>query len=462
VIVFPELNLSGYSNDDLFFQDALLVAVEDNLFELCRLTASLDALLVVGAPLRAEGALFNCALAIHQGQIKCVVPKTYLPNYREFYEKRYFASGALARKGAIKLRDAEVPFGNDIILTAPGLGDFALHVEICEDLWAPIPPSTYAALAGATLLVNLSASNATMGKREYRKLLAASQSGRCIAGYVYCAAGFGESTTDLAWDGHAMIYENGELLAESKSFQHEPSFVVADIDLDRIRQDRARTTSFIDCAQAHRTEILATRRMELNLVPRQAAFRLERRLQRFPFIPDEPEKLAERCAEIYAIQSQGLARRLEAASLKKVVIGISGGVDSAQALLVAVKAFDFLGYPRTGILCIDMPGFATSELFRTNAKRLMASLSVSTGEIDMPARIYLLVMAGCGLALMAFLFGTLYRYTSPGWPRRKGKPNLTRHSNPIFFWLLTVWVGSGALLSAWIVIFAVSWLVHPD
>ena len=382
LIVFPELGLSGYSNDDLFFQDALLDGVEQGIAALCEVTRNLPAVLVVGAPLRVQDTLFNCGLVLKGGKIICVYPKTYLPNYREFYEKRYFSSGLTARQRTVRIGGNEVLFGNDILVDISNVAGLTLHVEICEDVWVPSPPSTRADLAGASVLVNLSASNATIAKNDYRHLLVASQSGRCIAAYVYCAAGFGESTTDLVWDGHAMIYENGDLLAESRRFNREPSVIVADVDLDRLRQDRARMTSFADCADGRRAELQSIRRIDLDLDLPANAGTLERQIDRFPFVPSAPEKLSERCADIYAMQVQSLAKRLNSTNIKRVVIGVSGGADSAQALIVAAKAFDFAGLPRAGILGFDMPGFATSVRTRENANALMRALGVTAEEID--------------------------------------------------------------------------------
>jgi NAD+ synthase (glutamine-hydrolysing) len=380
--VFPELGLSAYSNDDLFFQDALLDGVEQALDSLRQASATLLPILVVGAPLQAEGKLFNCAVAIQGGRILCVVPKTYLPNYREFYEKRYFAPGTEALGPTIRVAGSEVPFGNDILIEAPELPGFVVHIEICEDIWVPLPPSTFAALGGATVLANLSASNVTIGKAEFRRLLAATQSGRCIAAYVYSAAGFGESTTDLAWDGHAMIHENGELLAESERFAAEPGLILADVDLDRLRQDRARTGTFGDCAAEHQGTVKALRRVTAALRLPQTETALQRRIGRFPFVPANPATLNERCAEAYAIQVQGLARRLRATGLGRMVIGISGGLDSAQAAIVCAKAADQLGLPRSHVLAYTMPGFATSERTLSQARNLMATLGFSAGEID--------------------------------------------------------------------------------
>jgi len=261
IVLFPELALSGYSLEDLHQQEALLRSVLDAAAVLVRATGGQAALLVVGAPLRLEGRLLNCAVVLSRGRILGIVPKTYLPNYREFYEKRQFASSRDALEREVTVLGQRVPVGADLLFRCDELPDLALHVEICEDLWAPIPPSTYAALRGATVLANLSASNITVGKTSYRHLLAASQSGRCVAAYLYAAAGQGESTTDLAWDGHGMIYENGELLAESERFRDDSQVIAADLDLDRLVQERMRVTSFVDCATAHAAAIAGLRRV---------------------------------------------------------------------------------------------------------------------------------------------------------------------------------------------------------
>lgn len=380
--VFPELGLSAYSNEDLFFQDALLDQARRSLSELVDESRRLFPVLIVGAPLRFSAKLFNCAVVIHRGVILGVVPKSYLPNYREFYERRQFTPGAGAISTTVELAGTTVPFGADLIFTAEDYPDFALHVEICEDLWVPLPPSAFAALAGATLLTNLSASNITIGKPEYRRLLCASQSGRCIAGYLYSAAGPGESTTDLAWDGHALIYENAELLAEGARYPHEPRCLTADIDLDRLVQERARTNSFNDCANAHRGLLETYRHVGFRLGPPRRVVPLERTIPRFPFVPTDPRTRNERCAEVHTIQVEGLVKRLTATSIQRIVIGISGGLDSTQALLVSAQAMDRLGLPRRNVLAFTMPGFATSETTRANAWRLMQSLGVAAAEID--------------------------------------------------------------------------------
>ena len=380
--LFPELGLSGYSIDDLVQQDALLNGVESAIAELLDKSRTLPAMLVVGAPLRHEGRLFNCALALLRGELLAVVPKTYLPNYREFYEKRQFTAASMAVTDTATVAGQRAPFGNDLILVAGNHPDFSMHIEICEDVWVPLPPSTEAALAGATVLTNLSASDVTIGKADYRRLLCTSQSAKCIAAYVYSAAGYGESTTDLAWDGHAMICENGEVLAESQRFGHGNKLIVADVDLDRVRQERMRTTSFSDCVQLNRERAARFRRVRFELGLPPGPVPLEREVERFPYVPADPATLDARCREVYEIQVQGLARRMEATGIDKLVIGVSGGLDSTQALIVAAKAADRLKLPRTHVLGYTLPGFGTSGRTHANAVRLMRALGISDGEID--------------------------------------------------------------------------------
>ncbi len=382
VVVFPELGLSAYSLQDLFHQQALQTAVEAALAEIVAASRELVPVLVVGAPLLADGRLFNCAVVVARGRVLGVVPKTYLPNYREFYEVRHFAPAAAAGRDALRLLGEEVPFGSELVFAARNLPGFVLHAEICEDLWVPVPPSSRAALAGATVLCNLSASNVTIAKADYRRLLCAAQSGRCLAAYLYAAAGAGESTTDLAWDGHAMIWENGGLLAESERFSGEEQLLVADLDLERLAAERTRQTSFHEAVRAERAALARFRRIDFDLELPAACEGLLRRIERFPYVPSEPEKLDERCAEAYQIQVQGLTQRLSATGIAKVVIGVSGGLDSTQALLVAVKAMDRLGLPRSKVLAYTLPGFATSDRTHANAWRLMRALGVSAAEID--------------------------------------------------------------------------------
>ncbi len=378
----PELGISAYSNEDLFHHDALLDATEAALARLVAESRDLSPALIVGAPLRFEGKLFNCAVTIYRGQALGITPKTYLPNYREFYEKRQFTSGRNAVSREVMFLGEVVPFGADLIFEATNVEDYSLHVEICEDLWAPIPPSSYAALAGATVLANLSASNITIGKADYRRLLCASQSGRCVAAYLFSAAGPGESTTDLAWDGHAIIYENNDLLAESNRFSSEEQIIVADIDLERLAQDRMRMTSFNDAVGCAAERVRQMRRIGFQFQIPDGEISLMRRVERFPYVPSDPAARDARCFEAYNIQVHGLMKRLWSAGIERVVIGVSGGLDSTQALIVAAKTMDRLGLPRQNILGYTMPGFATSHTTLTNAHGLMRALGVTASEID--------------------------------------------------------------------------------
>jgi len=389
VVAFPELGLTGYSCDDLFHQATLLDAAEAAVASLCGASRGLMPVLIVGAPVRAEGGLFNAAIVIHDGSILGVVPKSYLPNYREFYEKRQFRAARHAIRNEVILCGERVPFGVDLLFEArsgsgspPACGTaFTLAVEICEDLWSPIPPGTFAALAGATIIANLSASNATIGKGEYRKLLAASQSGRCLAAYLYAAAGPGESTTDLAWDGHGMIWENSRLLAETPRFTRGGELAVADIDIERLLLERQRVTTFADTAADHKSQ-LNMRRIGFSFAAPESPVPLRRGIERFPFVPGNPADRDRRCEEAYAIQAQGLEQRLCSSGITKIVIGISGGLDSTQALIVAAHTADKLGLPRTNIMAYTMPGFATSDRTLANARELMHVMGVTAGEID--------------------------------------------------------------------------------
>jgi NAD+ synthase (glutamine-hydrolysing) len=382
--LFPELGISAYSNDDLFQQDALLDAVRIALEEICEASRALSGVLLVGAPLRFEGKLFNCALPIHRGRILGIVPKTYLPNYREFYEKRQFASARQAIAREVHFAGQTIPFGNDLVFEAQNLENFSFAAEICEDVWTPIPPSTFQALAGAQILCNLSASNITVGKADYRRDLCASQSGKCIAAYLYSAAGPGESTTDLAWDGHALIYENNEKLAESERFPQDAQLIFADVDLERLAQDRMRLTSFADAARDHAETLRAMRKISFDFTPPRAGSTpsLKREVERFPYIPNDPNLRDERCFEAYNIQVHGLMKRLEFTGIQKIVIGVSGGLDSTHALIVAARTMDRLGLSRENILGYTMPGFATSSGTLQNAHALMQALGISSQELD--------------------------------------------------------------------------------
>ncbi len=382
VVLFPELCLSGYSLDDLHQQDALLQGVLEGLTRLLHITASGSALLIVGAPLRFHSRLYNCAAVISSGRILGIVPKTYIPNYREFYEKRQFASSHDSLSDMVTCLGDEVPFGSNIVFLEQNNPHFCVHSEICEDVWVPIPPSTYAAFHGATILVNLSASNITIGKAGYRRLLAQGQSAKTLSAYLYSGAGSGESTTDLAWDGHALVCENGDLLAESHRFSDNSQLIFADIDLDRLVQERTRMTSFIDCATFHKARVQDIRVVPFSFSPPDQVIRLTRKIERFPFVPIDRTRRDERCYEVYNIQVSGLVQRLRATGIKKVVIGVSGGIDSTHALIVAARAMDRLSLPRKNVLAYTMPGYATSESTRANALQLMNALGVTAEEID--------------------------------------------------------------------------------
>lgn len=381
---FPELGLSAYTCDDLFHQKALLDACEAALAQVVEATADLDIAIVVGAPLRVAHQLFNCAVVAAGGRILGVVPKTYLPNYGEFYEARQFSAADCAIDAQIDLLGQTVPFGAELLFQMEKLPLFQFHVEICEDVWVPIPPSSFAALAGATVLVNLSASNIVVGKSAYRHQLVSQQSARCLSAYMYTSAGRGESSTDLAWDGQALIYENGELLAESERFLNHSHLLFSDVDLERLSRERMRQSTFGQSVRRHQDEVRKFRRVAVPVNPplEDTELPLERRVARFPYVPADPQRRDARCQEVYNIQVQALAQRLSASGMKKVVIGISGGLDSTHALLVCAKAMDALDLPRSNILAVTMPGFATSTRTLQQARRLMAVVGCTASEID--------------------------------------------------------------------------------
>jgi NAD+ synthase (glutamine-hydrolysing) len=384
LVVFPELGLSAYSCEDLFHQQALLDGCVDALSSILHASRALPIVAVVGLPLQADGLLYNCAAVLYRGKLLGIVPKTYLPNYREFYELRQFTPADVAGRSTVDLLgQREVPFGNRLLFAAESQPLLAFSVEICEDLWVPIPPSSYAALAGATVLVNLSASNITVGKADYRRQLVENQSGRCLAAYVYCAAGSGESTTELAWDGHALIYENGTRIAESERFRYTAQLVTGDVDLERLTQDRMRQGTFSQARYRHRHDLEGYRTVPVPLdLPSRGVLLPERAYERFPYVPSDPSRHDERCREVYEIQVQGLVKRLRAAGVDKVVIGVSGGLDSTQALLVCGHAMDVLGLPRSHVLAYTLPGFATSARTLEQARRLMAAAGCTAQEVD--------------------------------------------------------------------------------
>ena len=384
LVLFPELGLSAYSCEDLFHQRALLDACQAAIMRVLQASAAWPLVAVVGLPLQVDHLLYNCAVVLSRGRILGVVPKTYLPGYREFYELRQFTPADAATRAEIELAgQPAVPFGNRLLFQVEDQPLLTFHVEICEDLWSPIAPSAHAALAGATVLLNLSASNITVGKADYRHQLVGSQSARCLAAYLYSAAGPGESTTDLAWDGHALVYENGNLIAESRRFSDEPQLVCTEIDLERLAQERMRQNSFGQAARREQGELGRFRAVPLSVeLPREERLLPARRYERFPYVPVDPARRDERCAEVYEIQVQGLVKRLRFTGLERVVIGVSGGLDSTHALLVCAQAMDRLGLPRHHVLGYTMPGFATSARTLRQAQRLMQAVGCTAHELD--------------------------------------------------------------------------------
>ncbi|TAK06439.1 MAG: NAD(+) synthase [Rhizorhabdus sp.] len=382
LLVLPELALSSYAIDDLHLQDAQLDRVESELGAIVAASQRLRPVLLVGAALRRNGRLYNTAVVVSRGHILGVVPKSYLPNYREYYEKRWFAPGHGLTGLDMTLCGQPVPFGPDLIFAAADLAGFIFHVEICEDYWAPLPPSTAGAMAGALILCNLSASNIIIGKARERALLAQSQSMRAIAAYCYSASGPGESTTDLAWDGQAMIHEAGVMLAESGRFGMDPELIAADVDIGRLRLERMRMGTFNDCAAANGHPETRFRTIGFKHEPHGADVGLRRPVARFPFVPADPRELDADCYEGFNIQVEGLVKRFQSTGGKAMVIGISGGLDSTHALIVAAKACDRLGLPRSTIRGYTLPGFATGEETKANAWALMRALGVTAEEID--------------------------------------------------------------------------------
>lgn len=382
LVLYPELALSSYALDDLLLQGAVLDAVEAELAALIKASGKIAPALIVGAPLRHNGRLYNCAVAIARGRVLGVVPKSFLPNYREFYEKRWFAHGRDCVGHTMALGGEVVPFGTDLIFAAEGRPGFVFCAEICEDFWAPIPPGTYAALAGATIVCNLSASPVTIGRDADRKLHCQSMAARSVCAYAYSASGYGESTTDLAWDGQGLIYELGDLLAESARFDREAELTLADVDTARIVDERLRMGTFNDGAEAAGRPEDFYRRVSFAAHAKVADTGLIRPLRRFPFVPNDPARRDQDCFEAFNIQVDALMRRIEATRAKCLTIGVSGGLDSTHALIVAAKAMDRLGRPRTDIRGYTMPGFATSDGTKGKAWRLMQALAITAEEID--------------------------------------------------------------------------------
>jgi NAD+ synthase (glutamine-hydrolysing) len=382
VLVFPELALTGYTCADLFHQAALQQGALAALGQLVsRGRDVFSGLTAVGLPVAVDDQLFNCAAVFHGGQVLGLVPKSFIPNYKEFYEGRWFAAAATARSRRVRLSGAEVAFGTDQLFQATDAEGLVVGVEICEDLWVPIPPSSFQALQGATLLLNLSASNEVIGKAQYRRQLVLNQSGRCMAAYVYASCGVWESTTDVVFGGHCLIAENGTMLGESPRFRRDETLLVADVDLDRLRSDRIRTNSFGD-AQLYLGVARPLARVPFTFGKQAGPRPLLRDVEAHPFVPRGKEHLQERCQEIFQTQVAGLAKRLDHIGRPVVTIGVSGGLDSTLALLVACKTFDLLQEPRTRIHAFTLPGFGTTSRTRGNSRALMQHLGVGTGEID--------------------------------------------------------------------------------
>jgi len=381
--LFPELCVTGYSLDDLHMQSSMITATAKAVRRIVEASADLQPVIIIGAALQSGDQLFNCAVLIHRGRILGVVPKSFLPNYREFYEKRWFADALAVTADTIAIDGLDAPFGTDLIFEAADLPGLTLHAEICEDFWSPYPPSIDGALAGATVMVNLSASNATVGKARERAALCDAHSRKTMGAYVFAAAGSGESTTDLAWDGQILVYEQGACLAAGERFLNGHAKVFADIDLERIRADRLRLSTWRDAVARASDRIRRFRRIAFTLAPDLAGKTpLARALDRFPFVPSDSGKLDEDCFEAYNIQVQGLVQRLRATGMERAVIGVSGGLDSTQALIVCAKAFDRLGLDRRKILAVTLPGFATSDTTRANAVALIEGLGAEHREID--------------------------------------------------------------------------------
>jgi NAD+ synthase (glutamine-hydrolysing) len=383
VAVFPELCLTGYTCGDLLHQPILLDGARAALAQVIEASeTAFPGIAVVGLPLVAEGQLFNCAAVLQQGELLGVVPKSYLPNYQEFYEARWFTPAGFGISRELTWAGDFVRFGTDLLFQADGVDGPTIGVEICEDLWVPIPPSCHQALAGATVLVNLSASNEVIGKAAYRRQLVIGQSGRCVAGYVYASSGVWESTTDVVYGGHCLIAENGTLLGETPRFQREEALLAADLDLDRLRVDRLRLNTFNEnIRQQHEPARWITVEFELEPPPA-APIELLREVEAHPFVPSGLDRLKERCQEIFNTQVAGLAKRLDHLAAPPAAIGISGGLDSTLALLVACKTYDLLAIPRAKILGFTMPGFGTTPRTRSNAQALMKHLGVTAREVD--------------------------------------------------------------------------------
>lgn len=377
IVSFPEMSLTGYTLGDLIQQQALLLKAERGLRDILNECSQSAMVVVVGMPLSVEQKIFNCAVVLSSGRILGVIPKTFLPSYKEFYEDRWFSPSTDARLSTIELAGQQVPFGTDILFELRGTTSAIIGIEICEDLWIPLSLHEYQAMAGATTLLNLSASNEVLGKSDWRRTMIASESGRCIAAYCYASSGIGESSNDIIYGGHAIIAENGAILQESNRLSSGSQLVISDIDLGRLAHDRRAVTSFHDISmQPEAFRVIETKIQDL--VPS----KLYRTLDPQPFVPADPDRRAERCKEIFSMQVASLAKKLSGADTSHVVLGVSGGLDSTLALLVAVKTMDFLGFPRSNVHAYTLPSFGTTRRTKTNATRLCQALGASFEQVD--------------------------------------------------------------------------------
>jgi NAD+ synthase (glutamine-hydrolysing) len=383
VLVLPEMSLTGYTVGDLFFSLTTLVGgAERALARVLQETASHPMVIVLGLPVTVGSQLFNAAAVVQSGRVLGVVPKSFLPGYKEYYEERWFSSAREAVRDSVDLAGQGAPFGTDLLFSVTAEPGVTLAVEICEDLWVPIPPSSYHAVAGATVLLNPSASVEVVGKAEYRRDLVKHQSGRTISAYVQANAGVHESTTDVVFGGQLVVAEDGVIVAEGERFRRDGALLATDVDTERLRIERMRLTSFADAIHSLPRSY---RRVPLGEIPAAQPFRLMRRVDAHPFVPQDPRTLDERCEEVFQVQAAGLAKRLEHVGVRSVVLGLSGGLDSTLALLVCVRTFELLGLPREGILALGLPGFGTTGRTRDSARRLAGALGVSLREIDIRA-----------------------------------------------------------------------------
>ena len=386
LVVFPELSVTSYTCADLFLQRTLQNSAIEELERIAKKTSNCGCVLCVGLPIALENSLYNCGAVLYKGKILAIVPKTYIPNYSEFYEKRYFSSGAELKNQTVFLskQNPEVPFGTNIIVKDLNNTGFSLGLELCEDLWVPLPPSTALSLAGASVIANLSASNEIVGKAEYRRNLVKMQSAHEICAYIYANAGEYESTQDLVFSGHSIICENGAILAQAELFPAK-DYIITDVDLERLGQERRRTTTFSNCAN-HNAQNICFVSIDFK-ENQQKDFSLLRYIDSHPFVPSDSEKRKERCQEVIDMQAHGLAKRLRHINCANAVIGLSGGLDSTLALLVACRAFDLCGFNRKGILAVTMPCFGTTERTHSNACLLAKECSVSFAEVNITASV---------------------------------------------------------------------------